>query len=123
MGLNRFFNQFVLTLDKRQVLVPGTVSLSSAAAVTQKNFSDLVEDVVKTATGTYEIRMRDSAQTLRSCQLTFEGAATDVQIKLSSVSSDNKVFTVQTVVAGSVADVAAACKIHVSITLKDSTAR
>lgn len=120
---NRFMNQFVLTMDKKQVLIAGNVSLSSAAAVSASDVNDLVESITRTGVGAYLITLKDKYVSLKSVQLQYSGNENiDVQSIVETVSS-NRTIAFNTRTNGTVADVTAACKIYFSIILKDSTAR
>lgn len=116
---DRYFNQFLLTPTKRQVMLTGVISLSSAAAVTGETLP--FATVAKTGTGTYTITLNDTYQQMRSCQLTMlttEDAL--ARIKSHAVSS-TKTVVIETVTAGTVADVTAVAEVHVTLLFKDSS--
>lgn len=120
---NRYFQQFVLTLDKRQVVMAGQISLSAAAAVTGHTFNKLVSSVAKTATGEYTITLADKYVELKCLQITFEGVG-DIVLKVKSTDvTNNKTLVVNTwdISSAAIADVSAASKIHVFAVFKDST--
>jgi hypothetical protein len=121
---NRFLRQFVLSQDPKQVLIAGNISLSAAAAVSSSSFNSLVSSVAKSATGTYTITLSDKYQLLRSCNVSFEGTDATISAFISSTDvSGAKTIVIKTALAGVVADVTSATKLHVSLVLKDSTAR
>ena len=116
-------NQFVLTMDKKQVQIAGSVSLSSAAAVSSKDTNDLVDTITKTGTGAYQILLKDKYVSLRSVNFQYSGSE-DIQV--ATIVEDvagAKTITFKTVTAGVATDVTVACKIWFNIVLKDSTAR
>lgn len=120
---SRYLRQFVLTQDPRQVIIAGNASLSAAAAVSSTDFNSLVESFTKTAVGTYQLKLKDKYQTLRSVNVTVEGQVTASAVISSTDVSSTKIIEIKTVVGGVVADVTAASKLHVNLVLKDSTAR
>jgi hypothetical protein len=120
---NRYFNQFVLTQDKRQVIISGIINLSSAAAVTSENFNSLVASVTKSGTGEYTITLTDKYQELKSFNVSYEGLGdTVLRIKSTDVSSAKTlIFETFDLSGAAVADVSVVSKIHVNIVLKDSS--
>lgn len=117
---NRYFNQWVLTPTKRQVMLSGKISLSAAAAVTSSDIP-FAASVSKSGTGEYTITLDDKYVELRSCQMTML-TSEDVQARLSSHDvSSAKTIVVETATAGSAADVSAVAEIHVTLILKDSS--
>lgn len=120
---NRYFNQFVLTQDKRQVIISGIISLNSSAAVTGDNFNSLVTSVAKSGTGEYTITLADKYQELKSLNVSYEGAGDIVPRIKSTDVSGAKTLIVETfdLSGAAVADVAVASKLHINIVLKDST--
>lgn len=121
---NRYFREKVLTGDARQVQIAGLINLSSAAAVSSHTFNHLVSSVAKTATGTYTITLSDKYVELKSVTVSFEGASATVRPLVASTDvTSTKTIVLKTSDGTSIADVAAACKIHVNIVLKDSSAK
>ena len=120
---NRYFNQFILTQDKRQVLISGIISLNSSAAVTGNNFNSLVASVTKSGTGEYTITLQDKYVELKSLNVTFEGTGDIVPRVKSTDVAGAKTLVVQTwdISSAAVANVSAASKLHINIVLKDST--
>ena len=119
---NRYFRQFLLSQDARAISLAGSISLSAAAAVSSSDFNDLVESVTKEATGEYKITLKDKYVSLKSINLTpLSTEDLTLRIKSHDVSSA-KTIVLETLVAGTKADVSAAAKIFVNILFKDSTA-
>ena len=119
---NRRFKQFVLTQDARQVLIAGQINLSAAAAVTSFDIP-LVASVTKSDTGEYTITLQDKYVKLRSCQLTYQGTEDLVpRVQATDVSSA-KTIVIETAEAGVATDATAACVVHLTLILKDSSAR
>jgi RNase P/RNase MRP subunit POP5 len=122
---SRYLNQFLLSMRKGHVTECGTISLSAAAAVTSSDFSSLVSSVTKSATGTYTIALADKWVGLLNVMVSTEGG--QAGIRTAIVSADPvtaKTVVVKTVdAAGATTDVSATAKLHVTISLKNSTAR
>jgi hypothetical protein len=117
---SRYFNQFVLTPTKRQVLLSGKIKLDSSAAVLEHDIP-FVESVTKTDDGEYTITLQDSYVELRSCQLTMQTSEDVVaRIKSHDVSSA-KTVVVETATAGAATDVSAEAEIHVTLIFRDSS--
>lgn len=117
---NRYFQQFVLTPTKRQVLLSGRISLSASAAVVSHNIP-FVASVVKSGTGAYTITLQDEYVELRSCQLTMLTTEDLVARIASHDVSGAKTVVVQTATAGTAADASAVAEIHVTLVLRDSS--
>jgi hypothetical protein len=122
---NRWLNQFLLSQRKGHVTEAGTITLSSAAAVSSSDFTSLVRSVTKTATGEYTITLADKWVSLLNVQVSFEGTELKVLKVKSADPVSAKTIVVQTVDIGGVVvqDVSSASKLHVTISLKNSTAR
>lgn len=122
---NAYLNQFNLTKRKGHVTEDGSVSLSSSAAVTSSDFSSLVTSVVKSATGLYTITLADKWVSLLCVQVALEGGQNGTSAKIQSADPVSaKTVVIRTVDAsGANVDVTAAAKLHISIKLKNSTAR
>jgi hypothetical protein len=117
---NRYFNQFVLTPTKRQVLLAGKISLNASAAVISSDIP-FVASVAKTGTGEYTITLDDTYVELRSCQLTMLTTEDlDARIASHDVSSA-KTIVIETSTAGTAADATAVAEIHVDMKMKDSS--
>ena len=85
---DRYFRQFVLTQDARQVIIAGQITLNSSAAVTANSFNNLVSSVAKSGTGEYTITLADKYVELKSAQISYEGAGDVVlRVKSTDVSS------------------------------------
>jgi hypothetical protein len=122
---NRYFSQFLLSMRKGHVTEAGSISLSSAAAVSSSDFSSLVTSVVKSATGLYTITLADKYVGLLNVQVVLEGGQNGTSAKVQSADPISaKTVVVRTVdAAGANVDVTAAAKIHVTISLKNSSVR
>lgn len=122
---SRYLQQFSLTARKGKVVEDGTISLSSSAAVTSSDFSGLVSSVSKTATGVYTITLADKWVSLLCVQACLEGGQDGTSAKIQSADPVSaKTVVIRTVDSSGVnVDVTSAAKLHVSIKLKNSTAR
>jgi hypothetical protein len=122
---SRYFSQFLLSMRKGHVTEAGSISLSSAAAVSSSDFSSLVSSVVKSATGLYTINLADKYVGLLNVQVSLEGGQDGTNVKVQSADPVSAKTVVVRVVnaAGANVDVTAVAKIHVTISLKNSTAR
>lgn len=120
---NRYFRQFLLSQDARAINLAGSISLSAAAAVSSSDFNDLVESVTKSGTGEYTILLKDKYVSLKACNLTpMSSEDLTLRIKSHDVQSA-KTIVLETLVAGTAADVSATAQIFVNIMFKDSTAQ
>lgn len=121
---NRYLRQFLQSQRSSHVFESGTISLSSAAAVTASDFTSLVASVAKTATGEYTITLADKWVGLLCVNATLEGGQAGTFAKVKSADPTSaKTVVINTSDATGPADVSAAAKLHVSIQLKNSTAR
>ena len=121
---NRYLNQFILSPRKGMVQEVGTISLSAAAAVSSQSFSSLIASVAKSATGEYTITLADKWVGHFGVQVSVESSLNTVSAVIKSVDAASaKTVVIKTVIAGVPADVSAASVLHVSLTLKNSTAR
>jgi hypothetical protein len=110
--------------NRNVVEISGVIPLSAAAAVgtvVGRGFS-----CAKTATGTYTITLEDAYSKLLGAQLTWlEAAASANNAKLVShdvISAKTVVFKTAPNGSGTATDVAAACEIHFSLKLANSSA-
>jgi Asp-tRNA(Asn)/Glu-tRNA(Gln) amidotransferase B subunit len=117
---SRYFNQFVLTPTKRQVLLSGKIVLNASAAVVSHDIP-FVASVAKSDTGEYTITLQDQYVELRSCQLTMQTTEDLVaRIKSHDVSSA-KTVVVETATGATATDASAAAEIHVTLIFRDSS--
>jgi len=120
---NRYFKQFQLTPQGRQISLAGQISLAANASVTSHDIP-LVESVVKSDTGEYTITLQDKYVASMAINLTLESAEEDVAVRITSQDvSSSKEIVIRTEVAGVTADVSSAAKIHVSLVLRDSSVK
>ena len=121
---NRFLNQFVLNPRKGMVQEAGTISLDATGAVSTHGFSSLISSVTKSATGTYTITLADKWVGHFAVQVSVESTLATVVPVISSVDAASaKTVVIKTAVSGAIADVSAASKLHVTLILRNSTAR
>jgi hypothetical protein len=121
---NRYLNQFVLNPRKGMVQEVGTINLSAAAAVSSHTFSSLIASVVKSATGTYTITLADKWVGHFGVQVSVQSSLDTVSAAIVSVDAASaKTVVLKTLIGGAAADVTAASVLHVSLILKNSTAR
>lgn len=123
---NRYLNQFILTQRKGLVIEAGTISLSALAAVSSSDFTSLVSSVSKSATGEYTITLADKWVGLVNVQVSIESAEASIRPRIKSADPVNaKTIVIETedVATGTVQDVTAVAKLHVSILLKNSSVR
>ena len=116
--------QFTLNPRKGAVLLNGNFSLSSAAAVSASDMTQLVTSVTKTATGTYTITLTDKWVSSSAIHVSYQGADLNTRAVCTSIDVISaKTIVIKTLVANLVADVSTACVINVSVALKNSSVR
>lgn len=110
--------------NRNVVEISGVIPLSAAAAVgtvVGRGFS-----CAKSGTGTYTITLEDAYSKLLGAQLTWlEAAASANNVKLVShdvISAKTVVFKTAPNASGTPTDVSAACEIHFSLKLANSSA-
>lgn len=119
--MSKYFRDRVQSAESRPDLVTGKFSLSAAAAVSSTDMLK-VASVVKTGTGTYTLTLQDKYASLRSAQISHVGSQVNVQAKVAAHDvSSAKTISIRTETAGAAADVTAACEIHLSLVLRDSS--
>lgn len=103
----------------RTIILLGQISLSATGAVLASSID--FASVAKTASGEYTITLQDKYVQTKAIHVSHEGAAVDrAKVKADTQAVDKKIV-LNTIVGSSVADVTVACKLHVTIILKDST--
>lgn len=117
---NRYFTQFFYTLLKTPVLITGKIVLAADASVTSFDAKG-VASVTKTGTGEYTITLSDSFSKVTSLNAHPVGSSEDLVPVFLSYDASTKAYVLETKVAGTVADISAACEIHFQINLSNSS--
>jgi hypothetical protein len=118
---NRYLTQFFYSLWKKPVLVSGKISLSAAAAVSSFDIPG-VATVAKTGTGEYTVTLQDKYCKLISLQLSASDSTQDLLVDSKSIDVVSaKTFKIITKVAGSAANITAACTVYVNLLASNSS--
>lgn len=118
---NRYLTQFFYSFWKKPVLVAGKISLSAAAAVSSFDIPG-VATVVKTGTGEYTVTLQDKYVKLISLQLSSSDSTQDLLVDSKSIDVVSaKTFKIITKVAGSPANITAACSVYVNLLASNSS--
>ena len=117
---NRYLTQFFYSFWKKPVLVSGKISLS-AAAVSSFDIPGVLS-VVKTGTGEYTVTLQDKYSKLISLQLSSSDSTQDLLVDSKSIDVVSaKTFKIITKVAGTAANITAACSIYVNLLASNSS--